>query len=209
MKTNIQFERGDVVRLVSTRPLGWACGGEMDKFLDSVQVINTVTFDGYVSFINPSTQRWNFCISDIAKYENHTLLDFQLTILAEAYAAFPEGTKFLSAMSNKRFTSKGLLFPKIENEYFNILDQGNNYIYYRGKWAGERESKLMFNEHKVTYDRHDSVLSVGCKDIDPDDLYLLLNLVKDYNITSIVVDGVHKVTPSDLVKWDNFINKQS
>lgn len=207
MKVNVQFETGDVVRLVSKTPSGWH-PTRMAFLLDTIQVVDRVV-GNTVFFLNPMTKGWSFSVNDISNYEHLTLTASQLSLIAEAYTRFPEGTKFLSAMSGKRFTSKGLLYPKAENGYVNILDKGENYIYYRGGWANLRTANTLdFQGHKVEYHKNDDMLTVGCKNIDPSDLETLLNIADDYNITSITVDDSRNVPTSELQRWNDFINKQ-
>jgi hypothetical protein len=209
MKMNVQFEQGDVVRLVDQRPVNWASNGDMDKFLGTIQVVKEAGKYNDIIFFNPITYSWAFRTNGVANYQQLTLNSAQISLLNEAYARFPEGTKFLSAMSGKRFTSKGLLYPKMENGFLNILDKGENYIYYRGQWANLREDKtLLFGEHKVQYHKADDVLTVGCKNINPDDLEALLCIAEDYNITSLTVDHTSNIPTSELQKWNDLINKQ-
>lgn len=206
------FEVGDVVRLVGSRPHTWSSDGRMDKFLDSIQVIRAIS-GNYVSFVNPATQGFAFNTSNIAKFENDHLGDGQMSFLQSMHERFPEGQKFYSAMSGKKFTSKGLLYGKNEGAWFNVLDKGENYIFYKGKTAELREAKLArptltFNGNNVTYNKDNGMLSIGCKTIDSDDISILKDICSQYNITSITVDGSRTVTPSDLKTWIDFINNQ-
>lgn len=208
------FEVGDVVRLVSSRPRSWSSNGRMDKFLDTIQVIRSLN-GSFVSFVNPATQGFAFNTSEIARFENDHLGNDQISFLQQMHERFPEGQKFYSAMSGKKFTSKGLLYGKNEGAWFNVLDKGENYIFYKGKTAELREAKparptLTFNGNPVTYNKDTEQLSIGCKNIDPDDLDVLYSICKDYNITSLQVDGSSSrtVTPSDLKTWIDFINNQ-
>lgn len=206
------FEVGDVVRLVSSRPRTWSSDGRKDKFLDSIQVIRAIS-GNYVGFVNPATHQYSFRVEEIARFENDHLGASQISFLQQMHDIFPEGQKFYSAMSGKKFTSKGLLYGKNEGAWFNVLDKGENYIFYKGKTAELREAKpakptLSFNGNPVTYNTETETLSVGCKNIDPDDLGILVQLAKQYNITSITVDGSRNVGFQDLQTWLDFINEQ-
>lgn len=198
----MKFERGDVVRLVSTRPNFWNHQGEMDAFLDTIQVV-TQSDGGRVRFANPLTKPWSFIQKDIAGFVE-AVGENALRLLDEANAKFPLGTKFHSAMSGKKFTSKGMLYPKVENGFVNILDKGENYIYYRGRWAELRtpaKPSLTFNGSKVTYDSNENIIQVGCKAICVEDLEDVVYLADKYNITSLVVDGSRTVPTSELGNW--------
>lgn len=203
----MKYERGDVVRLVSKRPFGWNNEGQMDMFLDTIQVVQD-TLGGNVYFSNPLTRRWSFNERDIAGFIE-AVSEGALRLLDEANAKYPLGTKFHSAMSGKKFTSKGMLYPKVENAFVNILDKGENYIYYRGRWAELRtpaKPSLTFNGSKVTYDGDENIINVGCKAICKEDLEDIIYIADKYNITSIVVDGSRTVPTSELVKWLELAN---
>lgn len=201
------FEVGDVVRLVSNFPYSW--DSRMNKFLDSIQVIKSVSGSS-VTFVNPATHEWVFSTNEIAKFENDHLNSAQMSLLSQLHSTFPEGQKFYSAMSDKKFTSKGLLYGKNEGQWFNVLDKGENYVYYHGKIARLRDAKptLTFAGNAVTFDKRTEKLSIGCKTVYMDDLETLKELCSEYNITAITVDGSRTVTPSDIRTWIDFINKQ-
>jgi len=201
------FEVGDVVRLVNSRPSAWH--PKMDKFLDSIQVIRSVS-NNNVYFVNPDTHQWSFYTSEIAKFENDQLNSAQMSLLSQLHRTFPEGQKFYSAMSDKKFTSKGLLYGKNEGQWFNVLDKGENYVYYHSRIAKLRDAKpaLTFAGNAVTFDKRTEKLSIGCKTVYMNDLEALNELCSEYNITAITVDGSRTVTPSDIRTWIDFINKQ-
>jgi hypothetical protein len=201
------FEVGDVVRLVSKFPCGW--NSQMDKFLGTIQVIKSISGDT-ISFVNPATNQWRFTSREIAGFENDHLNSAQMSLLSQLHSTFPEGQKFYSAMSDKKFTSKGLLYGKNEGAWFNILDKGENYVYYHGRIARLRDAKpaLTFAGNAVTFDKRTEKLSIGCKTVYMDDLETLNELCSEYNITAITIDGSRTVTPSDIRTWIDFINKQ-
>lgn len=200
----MKYERGDVVRLVSRRPYHWNSYGRMDMFLNTIQVVSNVKTNGNLEFINPLTSPWAFKPIDIAQYIE-TVREDAIRLLQDAQEKFPVGTKFLSAMSGKRFTSKGLLYPKVENGYVNILDAGENYIYYRGKYADFRDV-LKFGSHTVKVTR-DGDIAVGCKTIDVDDLNFMVDVCNHYNITSLTVDNSLAVPATELSKWLRLANR--
>jgi hypothetical protein len=60
-----KLKPGDKVRLVSQRPLHWNKAGDMDEYLDSTQVIQTV-WTTTVHFKN-HPPKWSFKLEDIAE----------------------------------------------------------------------------------------------------------------------------------------------